>query len=65
LAGASSKRRRNKKRRESPIVFCAWCGRVRILGSWVGVPAEAVARERERFGISDGICPDCFARVSP
>jgi hypothetical protein len=63
-AGSPGENGRNETR-PSRITRCAWCGRVKVDGSWRRVPAEFVAREREHFGITDGICPDCFRRVAP
>ena len=54
------------RRRHEPIRCCAWCGRISVGDGWVPpgdfLVAELPRAMRERT--TDGICPDCYDRVS-
>jgi hypothetical protein len=48
------------------LVRCAWCKRIKRGATWVAeveamrlTPADAIERH------SHGICPDCFAELTP
>ena len=48
-----------------PLIFCAWCGRVRVVGHWFGRPRELEVVAHARRNATSGICPSCFASVEP
>jgi hypothetical protein len=48
-----------------PLTFCAWCGRVRIAGRWLGKPRELEVVAHARRHATTGICPACFAELEP
>jgi hypothetical protein len=57
---------RNEHRRwhlSHPLTFCAWCGRVRFAGRWLGKPRELEVVAQARRHATSGICPSCFAEV--
>lgn len=41
------------------IPTCAWCGRVRIGGTWLLVPRAALAAIDQRLALSHSICQGC------
>jgi hypothetical protein len=50
------------------IVRCAWCERIKVDDAWVDADVEAHAlRSDPGAGTlrSHGICPDCFAELTP
>jgi len=44
-----------------PLTFCAWCGRVRFAGRWLGKPRELEVVAHARRYATSSICPTCFA----
>ena len=48
-----------------PVIFCAWCGRVRAVGHWFGRPREVEVVAHARRNATSTICPSCFASVEP
>jgi hypothetical protein len=57
---------RNEHRRwhlSHPLTFCAWCGRVRFAGRWLGQPRELEVVAHARRHATSGICPTCFAEL--
>jgi hypothetical protein len=46
-----------------PLTFCAWCGRVRLAGRWLGKPRELEVVAHARRHATSGICPTCFAEL--
>jgi len=49
------------------LVRCAWCKRIKIDDEWVEV-AEVLAMRQTHLAPerhSHGICPDCFAKLTP
>jgi hypothetical protein len=46
-----------------PLTFCAWCGRVRLAGRWLGKPRELEVVAHARRHATSGICPSCFAEL--
>ena len=49
------------------LVRCAWCERIKVDDEWVEV-AEVQAMQLRRHAPeqhSHGICPDCFAKLTP
>jgi hypothetical protein len=50
------------------IVRCAWCERIKVGDAWIDAEVEAHAlRSDPDTGVlrSHGICPDCFADLTP
>lgn len=41
------------------VPMCAWCGRVRLDGTWVAPPVAALAAIDERNTLSHSICDEC------
>jgi hypothetical protein len=56
---------RSMRLRSHPVIFCAWCGRVRVVGYWFGKPRELEVVAHAKRHTSTGICPSCFAELSP
>jgi hypothetical protein len=48
-----------------PLIFCAWCGRVRFAGHWFGKPRELEVVAHAKRQATSGICPSCFAELNP
>ena len=46
-----------------PVIFCAWCGRVRFAGHWFGKPRDLEVVAHARRQATSGICPSCFAEL--
>jgi hypothetical protein len=46
-----------------PVIFCAWCGRLRFAGHWLGKPRELDVLAHAKRHATSGICPSCFAEV--
>jgi hypothetical protein len=40
------------------LVRCAWCERIKVGDKWVDAEVQAMHH-------SHGICPDCFAKLTP
>jgi len=47
------------------ITACAWCGRVDFDEEWPLVPRSALAAIDGEHSLSHGICPLCFAGLTP
>jgi hypothetical protein len=51
---------------ETPLVRCAWCGRLKIGDEWLRLKAIGSGQQRINTNIRDsashGICPRCFDR---
>jgi hypothetical protein len=50
------------------IVRCAWCERIKVGDAWIDVEVEAHAFRSDLEAAplrSHGICPDCFADLTP
>jgi len=47
------------------VPTCAWCGRVRIDGTWLVPPPAALAAIDERNTLSHSICDECTSRGAP
>jgi hypothetical protein len=50
------------------IVRCAWCERIKVDDAWIDVEVEAHALRSSPEAValrSHGICPDCFAQLTP
>jgi hypothetical protein len=45
------------------LVRCAWCERVKVADEWVDADVEAMRLGHGHH--SHGICPDCFAKLTP
>jgi len=45
------------------LLRCAWCGRIKLDGTWVAAADEQAPESIE--GRSHGICPDCNAKLTP
>jgi hypothetical protein len=41
------------------VPICAWCGRVRIEGTWLVPPPAALAAIDDRNTLSHSICAEC------
>jgi hypothetical protein len=54
---------RARWRLSHPVIFCAWCRRVRIAWRWLGKPGEAEVIAHARRHATSGICPSWFAEV--
>jgi hypothetical protein len=58
------------KRTAAPevIVRCAWCERIKVADEWIDAEVEAHALRPTVDTValrSHGICPDCFAELTP
>jgi hypothetical protein len=49
------------------LVRCAWCERIKMDDEWVEVAEVQAMRltRNARLQHSHGICPDCFAKLTP
>jgi hypothetical protein len=50
------------------IVRCAWCERIKVDDAWIDADVEAHALRSDPGAVtlrSHGICPDCFADLTP
>jgi len=50
------------------IVRCAWCERIKVDDAWIDADVEAHALRSDPDAVplrSHGICPDCFADLTP
>ncbi len=50
------------------IVRCAWCERIKVDDAWIDAEVEAHALRSDSDPTvlrSHGICPDCFAELTP
>jgi hypothetical protein len=50
------------------IVRCAWCERIKVEDAWIDADVEAHAFRSTPDAValrSHGICPDCFAELTP
>ena len=49
------------------LVRCAWCERIKLDDAWIEVAeANAMRLTSDNFAHrSHGICPDCFAKLTP
>jgi hypothetical protein len=48
------------------LVRCAWCERVKVGDEWVSAEVQAMRLSRDDIEHhSHGICPDCFAKLTP
>jgi hypothetical protein len=47
------------------VTFCAWCGRVRVAGRWLGKPSTGDFVAHVKRETTSGICPACFAHLAP
>jgi hypothetical protein len=45
------------------VLRCAWCERVKVGGAWIAAADERMPESIEER--SDGICPDCHAKLTP
>ena len=59
-----------EKRTAAPevIVRCAWCERIKVDDVWVDADVEAHLLRSTPDAValrSHGICPDCFAELTP
>jgi hypothetical protein len=59
-----------EKRTAAPevIVRCAWCERIKVGDAWIDADVEAHVLRSDPDAVvlrSHGICPDCFAELTP
>jgi hypothetical protein len=48
------------------LVRCAWCERIKMGDEWADADVEAMRLTRNAVARhSHGICPDCFAKLTP
>jgi hypothetical protein len=47
------------------VTFCAWCGRVRVGGRWLGKPRTGDFVAHVKRQTTTGVCPACFADLAP
>jgi hypothetical protein len=47
------------------VTTCAWCRRVDLDGEWPLVPRAALAAIDAPYTLTHGICPSCFAGLTP
>lgn len=47
------------------VPTCAWCGRVRVDGTWLLPPPAALAAVDQRYTFSHSICDACADRARP
>jgi NMD protein affecting ribosome stability and mRNA decay len=49
------------------LTMCAWCGRLKVRGRWIGapeVPELIDVSDAPEPTLTHGICPSCFAEVT-
>jgi hypothetical protein len=51
--------------RATLVTFCAWCGRLRVAGRWLGKPRTGDFVAHVKRETTTGICPACFADFAP
>ena len=49
------------------LVRCAWCERIKVDDAWIAVTEMQAAQPTPDTVMqhSHGICPDCFAQLTP
>ena len=47
------------------VAVCAWCGRVRLAGRWLGKQSDGEVLAHVKRGTTSAICPSCFSELAP